>query len=112
MDRLDQLFARSQREIEAHSPSLTSTETGSYFLDEASGLLAALRLWAQIQYRTDQVVREVLEAANEVLLNGVARELQETGTPEGRTAGWMIRKMASRPAGELTVVASYALQAL
>ena len=58
------------------------------------------------------MVRGVLEAADEVLLNGVARELQETGTPEGRTAGWMIEKMASRPAGELTVVASYALQAL
>ena len=47
MDRLDQLFARSQREIEAHAEESADTEAGRYFINEAAQLLAALRLWAQ-----------------------------------------------------------------
>jgi hypothetical protein len=49
VDRLDQLFARSKREIEAHVTELGDTETGRYFVDEAAQLLSALRLWAQSQ---------------------------------------------------------------
>jgi hypothetical protein len=44
--------------------------------------LAALRLWAQIQYRTDQVVSEILKFGDAVALNDIARQLQELGTPE------------------------------
>jgi hypothetical protein len=51
VDRLDQLFARSQREIEAHATEVAATETGRYFIDEAAHLLAGLRLWAQAQHR-------------------------------------------------------------
>lgn len=39
MDRLDQLFARSKREIEAHTDEFSDTETGRYFIDEAAQLL-------------------------------------------------------------------------
>ena len=112
MDQLHQLFARSKREIEAHAPDLSSTETGSHLLDQASRLLAALRLWAQIQYRTDQVVREALEAGSAVALNAIARELQQTDTPDGRLASRSIAEIASRPSRELMTVASYALRAL
>ena len=63
MDRLDQLRARSRREIEAHAGDLGDTDTGRYFVSEASELLAALRLWAEIQYRTDQAVRVILKSA-------------------------------------------------
>ena len=112
VDQLHQLFARSMREIEAHAPDLSSTETGSYLLDQASRLLAAIRLWAQSQYRTDQVVREALEAGSAVALNSIARELQQTDTPDGRLASRSIAEIASRPSGELMTVASYALRAL
>jgi hypothetical protein len=112
VDQLHQLFARSKREIEAHAPELSSTETGSYLLDQASRLLAALRLWAQTQYRTDQVVREALEAGSAVALNSIARELQQTDTPDGRLASRSIAEIASRPSGEQMTVASYALRAL
>jgi hypothetical protein len=112
VDQLHQLFARSKREIEAHAPELSSTETGSYLLDQASRLLAALRLWAQIQHRTDQVVREALEAGSAVALNSIARELQQTDTPDGRLASRSIAEIASRPSGEQMTVASYALRAL
>src|SRR4051794_3741232 len=47
VSRLDQLFARSQREIEAHAVEIATTETGRYYIDEAARLLAGLRMWAQ-----------------------------------------------------------------
>jgi hypothetical protein len=47
VDRLDQLFARSLREIQAHAGELAQSETGGFFTNEAAQLLAALRLWAQ-----------------------------------------------------------------
>ena len=59
MDRLDQLLARSRREeIEAHTDDLINTDTGRYFIIEASLLPAGLRLWAQIHNQTDQAVRD------------------------------------------------------
>ena len=75
MSRLDQLFARSQREIEAHAVEIAATETGRYYIDEAARLLAGLRMWAQAQYRSDRVIREILEA-------GDATALQGWGLPE------------------------------
>ena len=112
MDRLDQLRARSRHEIEAHLGDLAKTETGRFFIDEATELLTALRLWAQSQYRTDQVIREVLEAGDVVALNDIARELQEAGTRDGQTASRSVAEIASRPSGELQAVASFALRAL
>jgi hypothetical protein len=55
--RLHQLFARSLREIEAHANELAQTERGPEIIYEAAQLLAALRMWAQSQYRSDQAVR-------------------------------------------------------
>jgi hypothetical protein len=43
VDRLDQLYARSRREIEAHTDELGDTSTGRNFIDEAAQLLSALR---------------------------------------------------------------------
>jgi hypothetical protein len=84
VDRLDQLFARSLREIQAHAGELAETETGGFLVNEAAQLLAALR--AQIQYRSDQVVREILEAVNAVSLEQVADDLRALGGRDARAA--------------------------
>ena len=47
VDRLDQPFAWSLGEIQAHATELAETETGRAFINDAARLLAALRLWAQ-----------------------------------------------------------------
>jgi hypothetical protein len=112
VDRLQQLRTRSRHEIDAHAGDLRDTEPGRYFIDEATELLAALRLWAESQFRTDQAVRVLLEAGGTGALNGVARELLELGTPEEQTAGRTIVEIASRPSGELLAIAAYALRAL
>jgi len=36
VDRLDQLFARSLREIQAHATELAETETGRSFINDAA----------------------------------------------------------------------------
>jgi hypothetical protein len=112
VDRLDQLFARSQREIEAHSSELAETETGRYFITEAAQPLATLRLWAQSQYRSDQVVREMLETVDVVALDQVATELRAIGGPEAKTASGTVAGMLTLPTGQLMAIASCALRAL
>ena len=112
MDGLEQLRARSHREIEAHAADLDRTETGRYLLDEATEVLAAMRLWSQSKYRTDQVIKEILQGADAVALNGIAGQLLDFGTPDGRAAGESVALIARRPSGELAAVARYALRAL
>ena len=113
MDRLDQLFARSKREIEAHVPDeLVETETGRYFIDEAAHLLAGLRLWAQSQYHSDQVVRDILETDDVLALRRVVRGLRDMRTREATEAGWAVAEITKRSSGERIAVASYALRAL
>jgi hypothetical protein len=100
------------REIEAHTHELGDTDSGRYFINEASHLLGALRLWAQSQYRTDHVVRDILEAGDVVALHDVSRELQEIGTHDAQSAGWSITTITNRSSGELMTIGSYALRAL
>jgi hypothetical protein len=112
VDHLQQLRTRSRHEIDAHAGDLGDTEPGRYFIDEATELLAALRLWAESQFRTDQEVRELLKLADVVALNTIARQLEELGTPEGHTASRSVALIAGRPSGELMATAGYALRAL
>ena len=84
MNRLDQLFARSQREIEAQATEVAATEIGRNYIDEAAHLLAGLRLWAQSQYRSDQVIREILETADPTALQNAARKLRNMKTQESQ----------------------------
>jgi hypothetical protein len=112
VNRLDQLFAQSQREIEAHAVEIAATETGRYYIDEAAHLLAGLRMWAQAQYRSDQVVRQILEAGDATALQQVARELRLMKNREATVASWPVEAIAKWPAEQRTAVTSYALRAL
>jgi len=112
VDRLDQLFARSLREVEAHAGELAATETGSFLVTEAAQLLAALRLWAQIQYRSDQVVREILEAVDAVVLERVADDLRAVGGRDARAASGTVTATIRLPGEQLMAIASYALRAV
>ena len=94
MNRLDQLFAQSQREIEAHAVEIAATATGRYYIDEAAHLLTGLRMWAQAQYRSDQVVREILEAGDATALQQVARELRLMKNREATVASLPVEAIA------------------
>ena len=112
VDRLDQLFARSLREIEAHAGELAQTETGSFLVNEAAQLLAALRLWAQTQFRSDQAVRDMLEALDEAALERVAADLRALSSTDSRAAGGTLTATMRLPREQLMAIASYALRAL
>jgi hypothetical protein len=112
VDRLDQLFARSLREVEAHAGELAATETGSFLVNEAAQLLAALRLWAQSQYRSDQVVRAILEAVDTVSLENVADDLRSLGGRDARAASGTVTATMRLPREQLMAIATYALRAL
>ena len=101
MNRLDQLLARSRREIEAHTNDLINTETGRYFINEAAHLLAALRLWSQSLFRSDQVVHEVLEAGDVNALRDVSTQLRRMGGREAKTARATVAAMAMLPSAQL-----------
>jgi hypothetical protein len=77
----------------------------------AAHLLAALRLWAQSQYRSDQAVRDILQAADVVALRTVARELM-SDADEAMMASWIVEATTRMPAEQLQAIASYALRAL
>jgi hypothetical protein len=109
---LDQLFSRSRREIEAHATELVDNETGRHFITLAAELLAALRLWAQRKYRSDQAVRELLDAVDPVTLREIAAELQAANDADATAAAQAIKEMAQLPSGHLRAIASYATRAL
>jgi hypothetical protein len=112
VDRLDQLFARSLRESEAHAGELAQTETGGFLVNDAAQLLAALRLWAQIQYRSDQAVRDILDAVDAVALDGVAPDgvaddLRAVRGNDARTANGTVTATMRLPREHLRAIASY-----
>ena len=112
VDHLDQLFARSVQDVEAHAGSLGNTDAGRQLLRESAALLASLRLWAQEQYRSDRVVRDLLENCDVQVLSAVAEELQASHEPEAGVAARSIISIAAKSPHELMVVASCALRAI
>jgi len=109
---LDQLFPQSRREIAAHATELVDNEGGRHFITLAAEFLAGLRLWAQRQYRSDQAVRELLEAADPVRLGEIAAELQAASDADATAAAKAIAEVAQLPSGHLLTIASYAARAL
>jgi hypothetical protein len=69
--------------------------------------LAALRLWAQSCYRTEQAVREILKTPDVATLRDVADQLRAMGGREAKTAGAAVSAMAMLPLGHLLAIASY-----
>jgi hypothetical protein len=77
-----------------------------------TGRVGALRLWAQREYRSDQAVRELLEAVDPVTLREIAAELQAANDADATGAAQAIRWVAQLPSGHLLAIASYAARAL
>ena len=91
---------------------MINTETGRYFINEAAHLLAALRLWSQSLYRSDEVVQAVLEAGDVTALRDVSAQLRGMGGREAKTASATVATMAMLPSAQLQAIASCALRAM
>jgi hypothetical protein len=125
VNTLDQLYQRSQREIEAHigvaalcQPLGDLNEPTHYRLIviDAVTLLASMRFWAQLDGKDDQAIREIFESPDPAAgLKEAGRQLEESGTPEELTASGLLTKFADerRPEEpELMEVITTALRAL
>jgi hypothetical protein len=102
----DELRERAELEIKGQDRSVASDDTN--FVAQAADLLAALRLWADAQHRTDDDVREAVEVASGTMLKNIATELREGGGDEALEASRRLEDIAYSPSGRLSEIFEFA----
>jgi hypothetical protein len=104
---LRELTKQAEQEIRAHVPSAESDDT-DYFVSQAADLLAALRLWADTQQRTDVDVRSLVDAENATMLKHIATELGQGGGDDALEASQRLEGIAYGPTDRLSKTFSLA----
>jgi hypothetical protein len=102
----DELREQAELEIRGQDRSVASDDTN--FVAQAADLLAALRLWADAQHRTDDDVREAVEVASGTMLKNIATELREGGGDEALEASRRLEDIAYSPSGRLSEIFEFA----
>jgi hypothetical protein len=108
---LQELTALAEQEIRAQVPSAQSDDT-DYFVSQAADLLAALRLWADTQQRTDADVRSLVDAENATMLKNIATELGQGGGDDSLEASRRLEGIAYGPEERLSKTFSLAKRSL
>lgn len=101
---------REQAELEIRGQGRSAPDDID-FVEQAADLLAALQLWAEAQDRTDDDVREVVEAASATMLKNIATELHEGGGDDALEASRRLEGIAYSPSGRLSDVFKFAQKA-
>jgi hypothetical protein len=102
----DELREQAKLEITRQDRSVASDDTN--FVAQAADLLAALRLWAGAQHRTDDDVREAVEVASGTMLKNIATELREGGGDDALEAGRRLEEIAYSPSERLSEIFEFA----
>jgi hypothetical protein len=102
----DELREQAELEIRGQDRSVASDDTN--FVAQAADLLAALRLWADAQHRTDDDVREAVEVASGTMLKNIATELREGGGDDALEASRRLEDIAYSPSGRLSEIFEFA----
>jgi hypothetical protein len=102
----DELRERAELEIKGQDRSVASDDTN--FVAQAADLLAALRLWADAQHRTDDDVREAVEVASGTMLKNIATELREGGGDDALEASRRLEDIAYSPSARLSEIFEFA----
>jgi hypothetical protein len=108
---LQELTEQAEQDIRAHVRSEASDET-DYFVSQAADLLAALRLWADTQQRTDADVRSLVTAADSTMLKNIATELARGGGDDALEASRRLEGIAYGPSDRLSETFDFAQQGL
>jgi hypothetical protein len=66
----------------------------AHFVDRGAALLAALRVWADIQQRSDTDVRSLVIAADATVLKNIATELAQGGGDDALAASRRLKGIA------------------
>ena len=106
MATFDELREQAELEIRGQDRSVASDDTN--FVAQAADLLAALRLWADAQHRTDDDVREAVEVASGTMLKNIATELREGGGDDALEASRRLEDIAYSPSERLSVIFAFA----
>ena len=104
MATFDELREQAEQEIrgQVRSPAPDDTD---YFVEQAADLLAAIRLWADSQQRTDDDVRSVVGSAN-------ATELGQGGGDDALEASRRLEGIAYAASGRLSETFEFARMGL
>jgi hypothetical protein len=102
----DELREQAELEIRGQDRSVASDDTN--FVSQAADLLAALRLWADAQHRTDDDVREAVEVASGTMLKNIATELREGGGDDALEASRRLEDIAYSPSARLSEIFEFA----
>ena len=106
MATFDELREQAELEIRGQDRSVASDDTN--FVSQAADLLAALRLWADAQHRTDDDVREAVEVASGTMLKNIATELREGGGDDALEASRRLEDIAYSPSARLSEIFEFA----
>jgi hypothetical protein len=96
----EKLREQAEQEIRGQGRSLSSDD----IVGQAADLIAALRLWAAAQERTEDDVREVVEVASETMLKNIAPELREGGGDDALEASRRLDVIAYAPSERLSEI--------
>lgn len=106
MATFDELREQAELEIKGQDRSVASDDTD--FVAQAADLLAALRLWADAQHRTDDDIREAVEVASGTMLKNIATELREGGGNDALEASRRLEDIAYSPSERLGEIFEFA----
>ena len=110
MATFDELREQAEQEISEQGRSLASDDTD--VVEQAADLLAALRLWADTQQRTEADVREVIDAGNATLLKHLATELAGSGGDDALEASRRLEAIAYASSDRVSEIFDFAQKAL
>jgi hypothetical protein len=96
----EKLREQAEQEIRGQGRSLSSDD----IVGQAADLIAAPRLWAAAQERTEDDVREVVEVASETMLKNIAPELREGGGDDALEASRRLDVIAYAPSERLSEI--------
>jgi hypothetical protein len=104
----DELREQAKQEISGQPRPLAEDTDG---VEQAADLLAALRLWANTQQRTDADVREAVDLASGTTLKNIATELEEGGGDDALEASRRLEGIAYSPSERLSEIFEFAQRA-
>jgi hypothetical protein len=112
VESLEQLIARSTREVEACASEIGLHLASRYFIGQAAQLVGALRLWAESRSQSDNTIAEMLKNLDIPALRDAAYRLREMATADAKAASWTIELNTNRTLRELFTIAVIAVAAL
>jgi hypothetical protein len=112
VNSLEQLVARSARDIEARTSELSLGLASRYLIDQAAQLIGALRLWAESRSQSDNTIGEMLKNPDIPALRDAAYRLREIASADAKAASWTIELNTHRTSVELFAIAAIAIAAL